>query len=360
MTAAMTRRMPTSSRVAGPVGRVSPARRARRQRARGSSDPEHARLDASQCFRLERVRDRSREQADRRLPTTSASRLTSEPPPRRLRTAPRATRRSTSPRQDSPVACCDQGGRSTRCRCPNNSPRTGRMRSEAVERLSSDVRQKHDPEDGEPDPDKVKPSARTGKCDGEQSNLVGHVLSLTYSFVHERRRLREADPRPRGPAGARAGHQHARPVRQAHPGRLGRLRRRDGAPARRRGGRRRGDAGVDGAERRDRRAAHRARDGRREGDPHLDPELKGTDALGTAKVLAAAIKTHDLRPRARRDRVHGRLHGHDARAARRAARAAVGHVREVRRRRRHDGPRRAPDRGRLRRGRPARCPPSSP
>ena len=54
--------------------------------------------------------------------------------------------------------------------------------------------------------------------------------------------------------------------------------------------RRRGQPGVDGAQRRGVRAAHGAGDGCGEGRAGLRPELAGSDALTTAKVLAAARK----------------------------------------------------------------------
>ena len=66
-----------------------------------------------------------------------------------------------------------------------------------------------------------------------------------------------------------------------------------------------------------------------------DPSLQGSDALTTAKVLAAAISRlggADLDHR--RHRVERRLHRHRARADGRDARPAVGHVRQARRRRR--------------------------
>ena len=75
-----------------------------------------------------------------------------------------------------------------------------------------------------------------------------------------------------------------------------------------------------------------------------------TDALGTAKVLAAAI-AGSPRPRPRRHRVDRRLHRHAARPARRAPRPPVDHLCQARRDRRFDRPRPAPDRVRLRRGR---------
>jgi electron transfer flavoprotein beta subunit len=48
-----------------------------------------------------------------------------------------------------------------------------------------------------------------------------------------------------------------------------------------------------------------------------DDALAGSDALGTAKVLAAAIEAPGRRPGARRHRVERRLHRHRARADRR-------------------------------------------
>ena len=63
-----------------------------------------------------------------------------------------------------------------------------------------------------------------------------------------------------------------------------------------------------------------------------DPELQGSDALTTAKVLAKAIERLG-RSRAgdRGDRVDRRLHGHGPRADRRAPRPPVGDVRQARR-----------------------------
>ena len=55
-------------------------------------------------------------------------------------------------------------------------------------------------------------------------------------------------------------------------------------------GERRGQPGVDGAQRRGVRAAHGAGDGGGQGRARVDPELAGSDALTTAKVLAAATK----------------------------------------------------------------------
>ena len=108
-------------------------------------------------------------------------------------------------------------------------------------------------------------------------------------------------------------------------------------------------------------SAHRAGDGRGQGRARVsDPALQGSDALTTAKVLAAAIGRlggADLVIAAHR--VDRRLHRHGARADRRAARPAVGHVRQARRGRRRHAEGQPPDRGGLRRGRPARCRPSS-
>ena len=52
-----------------------------------------------------------------------------------------------------------------------------------------------------------------------------------------------------------------------------------------------------------------------------DDSLAGTDALGTAKVLAAAIQPGRARPGPGRHRVHRRLHRDHAGAGGRAARA---------------------------------------
>ena len=62
-----------------------------------------------------------------------------------------------------------------------------------------------------------------------------------------------------------------------------------------------------------------------------DDALEGSDALGTAKVLAAAIKRVEGADLVLdRHRVDRRLHRHRARADRRAARPAVGHLRQAR------------------------------
>ncbi len=83
-----------------------------------------------------------------------------------------------------------------------------------------------------------------------------------------------------------------------------------------------------------------------------DDALAGSDALGTAKVLAKAIeRAGDGRPGDHRHRVLRRLHGHRARADRRAPRSAVDHLRQVDRGRRRHREGAAPDRGRLRRRR---------
>ena len=65
-----------------------------------------------------------------------------------------------------------------------------------------------------------------------------------------------------------------------------------------------------------------------------DPALAGSDALTTAKVLAAVERPRRGRPDHRRHRVDRRLHRHGARADRRGARPAVGDVRQARRGRR--------------------------
>ena len=165
---------------------------------------------------------------------------------------------------------------------------------------------------------------------------------------HERRRLREADPRPGRPRRARR-RPHAQPRRQADPRRVRQLRRRDGVAARRRGRRRRGHARLDGAEQRGVGSAHRARDGRGEGDPRVRPRARrfrrAVDRQGARQVRRARRRG---RPRAHGDRVVRRLHGHGARAGRRAARLAVADVREARRDRRRQGQDPAPDRSRLR------------
>ena len=57
----------------------------------------------------------------------------------------------------------------------------------------------------------------------------------------------------------------------------------------------------------------------------------GSDALGTAKVLAAAIRRLEPDLVIAGDRVHRRLHRHDAGPGRRAPRLAVGHLRQARR-----------------------------
>ena len=91
-----------------------------------------------------------------------------------------------------------------------------------------------------------------------------------------------------------------------------------------------------------------------------DDALKGSDALGTAKVLAAAIK------RAEPDLVLAATESTDGYTGTTPVQVAellglpVGHLRQAHRGRRRHGQGRAPDRGRLRRGRRARCPRSSP
>ena len=83
-----------------------------------------------------------------------------------------------------------------------------------------------------------------------------------------------------------------------------------------------------------------------------DPALAGSDALVDregARQEHRARRRH--RPRARRDRVVRRLHRHGARAGRGAARLARADVLEARRDRRRQGQGAAPDRSRLRRGR---------
>ena len=59
-----------------------------------------------------------------------------------------------------------------------------------------------------------------------------------------------------------------------------------------------------------------------------DPLLAGSDALGTAKVLAAVIRRLEAGPGARRHRVDRRLHGHHAGPGRRAAGLAVCQLRQ--------------------------------
>ena len=82
-----------------------------------------------------------------------------------------------------------------------------------------------------------------------------------------------------------------------------------------------------------------------------DDALAGSDALGTAKVLAAAIKRAEpdlvLAATESTDGYTGTTPGPGGRAAR----PALGHLRQEGRRRRPAGEGRAPDRGRLRRGR---------
>src|SRR4051794_12169340 len=81
---------------------------------------------------------------------------------------------------------------------------------------------------------------------------------------YEYRRLRQADTRP-GRAGSAHRGQHVEARWEVDPRRVRLLRRRDGPPTGRQGGRGRGDAHLDGAQQRDLRASHRARHGRREG-----------------------------------------------------------------------------------------------
>ncbi len=91
-----------------------------------------------------------------------------------------------------------------------------------------------------------------------------------------------------------------------------------------------------------------------------DDSLRGSDALSTAKVLAAVIKRDPLRSRAGRHGVLGWLHRHDARPAGRTARSAVDHLRQGRRYRGLDASRSvARPRPATTRCRP-RCPPWSP
>ena len=65
--------------------------------------------------------------------------------------------------------------------------------------------------------------------DGGPIGRRGRFSSTMHG--HERRRLCEADPRSRRPAGSRSGDKEPGPGGKAHPGRLRRLRRRDGPPA---------------------------------------------------------------------------------------------------------------------------------
>ena len=98
-------------------------------------------------------------------------------------------------------------------------------------------------------------------------------------------------PDPAAPASARRRHQHPRPVRQAHPRRLGQLRRRDGPPAGRAAGG--GEVTLVSMAPAARRPGLRtgARHGRGQGHPgQRRCRWPGSDALGTAKVLAAAIR----------------------------------------------------------------------
>ncbi len=87
------------------------------------------------------------------------------------------------------------------------------------------------------------------------------------------------------------------------------------------GRRRRGHPGLDGPERSDVAACATALAmGAAKAVLVSDDALRGSDALGTAKVLATAITPGRARPHPRRDRVVRRLHRHVARPARRAAR----------------------------------------
>ena len=98
-------------------------------------------------------------------------------------------------------------------------------------------------------------------------------------------------PDPADPGKLDPEHQDPHARGQAHPRRVRLVRRRDGAAARRHRGRRRGHPRLDGPQQRGQRPAHRPRHGCGQGHPHLsDAALQGSDALGTAKVLAAAIK----------------------------------------------------------------------
>ena len=83
-----------------------------------------------------------------------------------------------------------------------------------------------------------------------------------------------------------------------------------------------------------------------------DDALAGTDALGTAKVLAAAIARAKPDLVVMAHRVDRRLHRHHCPVqVAELLGLPVGHLRQGDRRRRRLGQGRAPDRGRLRRGR---------
>ena len=168
------------------------------------------------------------------------------------------------------------------------------------------------------------------------------------------------DPATPGPAGPE--HQHARPRGQAHPRRLRRLRRRDGAAAGRQGRRRRGHPRVDGAEQRGERACA--------------PRL----AMGAAKAILVSDDSPEGLRRAGDGQGPGRRHQAGrtptwcspppsrptaTRAPRRCRSPSCSACRRSpspSTSRSTDGTvqGRAPDRGRLRRGRVPAAAPSSP
>ena len=115
---------------------------------------------------------------------------------------------------------------------------------------------------------------------------------------------------------------------QAHLGRLGRLRRRDGPPARRAGRRRRGDPGVDGPQRGDLGPAHGPGHGRGQGHLGERRRPEGVRRPVDGPGAGQGHRAGPARPGHRRHRVDRRLHGHHPGPGGRVPVAAVGHVRQ--------------------------------
>ena len=138
---------------------------------------------------------------------------------------------------------------------------------------------------------------------------------------------------------------------QADHGRLRCLRRRDGPAARRSGRRRGGHPGLDGTRRGDLGPAHRPRHGRGQGHPRERRRPQGIRCPVDGQGPRQGHRAGPARPGHRRHRVDRRLHRDDAGAGGRAPRLPVGDLRQEGLGRRRPRARRAPDRGRLRRGR---------
>ena len=177
---------------------------------------------------------------------------------------------------------------------------------------------------------------RMGTVDGTRS-ASGWWKAVGRGTIsgHERRRLREADPRPGQSREARPCDQDAGPGGQVDHGRLRFLRRRDGPAAGRQGRRRRGDPGLHGAQRRGRAdcataLAMGAHKGILVSDPVAPRDRRARHGQGARRRHRA----DRVRPGPVRHRVHRRLHRDDAGAAGRAARPPVGHLRQARRGRR--------------------------